>query len=197
MLDTLIKNSICVILFIFATLSLRAQNEVIYQDSLFLETPGIETFKSKSKLDPDRSALYSAVLPGLGQMYNKQYWKLPIIYGGGILIGHLIKYNQDYYTAFRNAWIAETDGDESTVNPFSGFSESSLQRRAEQFQRDRDFMIIIGVVYYILNIVDAHVAAHLIEFDINDELAILPSYKEQTQYTVRNIGMSMVINLNK
>ncbi|PIB37483.1 hypothetical protein BFP72_08735 [Reichenbachiella sp. 5M10] len=170
---------------------------MIHEDSLFIESPGIESFRSKSKLDPNKAALYSAVFPGLGQMYNKQYWKLPIVYGGAILIGYLVQYNQDYYTAFRNAWIAETDDDESTVNPFPRFNAYSLQRKAEQFQRNRDFMIIIGAVYYLLTIVDAHVAAHLIEFDINDELAIMPSYKPQTEYTVRNVGMSVVFNLSK
>ncbi|MBU2913091.1 MULTISPECIES: DUF5683 domain-containing protein [Reichenbachiella] len=178
--------------------TLNAQDQqIIHEDSLFLETAGIESFRSKSTLDPNKAAMYAAVLPGLGQVYNKQYWKLPILYGGAIMIGHFIKYNNDYYNAFRNAWIAETDGDESTVNPFPAFSANSLQRNAEKFQRDRDFMIIIGVAYYLLTIVDAHVAAHLIEFDINDELSFLPSYQHQTQYTVRNVGMSLVINLNK
>lgn len=160
-------------------------------------TAGIETFKSKSKLDPDKAALYAAVFPGLGQMYNGQYWKLPILYGGAIVIGHFIKYNNDFYNAFRNAYIAETDGVDATVNPYRQFSQAALQRNAERFKRNRDFMIIMGVVYYLVQIVDAHVAAHLIEFNINDDLALQPSYHPREKYFAQNIGMSFVLKLSK
>lgn len=202
MLDHLVRKSFCALLLILSVHMAWAQEDesipvISHEDSLFIESAGVESFRSKSKLDPDKAAVYAAVLPGLGQVYNKQYWKLPIVYGGAILIGHFIKYNNDYYNAFRNAWIAETDGDNDTVNPFPQFSSSALQRNAERFQRDRDFMIIIGAAYYLLTIVDAHVSAHLIEFDINDELAILPSYQPQTQFTVRNVGVSFIFNLSK
>lgn len=199
MLDTLIKKTLYSVILILASHSLMAQDDLLVtsEDSLFMASGGIETFRSKSHLDPDKAAVYAAIFPGLGQMYNKQYWKLPIVYGGAIVIGHFIKYNNDYYNAFRNAWLAETDDDENTVNPFPRFGSSALQTNAERFKRDRDFMIIIGVAYYLLTIVEAHVAAHMIEFDINDELAILPSYQPQTQYSVRNVGLSVVINLNK
>ncbi|MCV9386048.1 DUF5683 domain-containing protein [Reichenbachiella ulvae] len=202
MLDNLIRKSLYTITLILCAQMLWAQEDesipvISHEDSLFIESVGVESFRSKSKLDPDKAAVYAAVLPGLGQIYNKQYWKLPIVYSGAILIGHFIKYNHDYYNAFRNAWIAETDGDDSTVNPFPQFNSSSLQRNAERFQRDRDFMIIIGAAYYLLTIVDAHVAAHLIEFDINDELAILPAYQPQTQFSVRTVGVSLVLNLSK
>lgn len=158
---------------------------------------GIETFQSISKLDPDKAALYAAVFPGLGQMYNKQYWKLPIVYGGAIVIGHFIKYNNDFYNAFRNAYLAETDGDDTTENPFPQFSEQALQVNAERFKRNRDFMVIMGVVYYLIQIVDAHVSAHLIEFDINDDLAMRPTYYPREQYFAQNVGMSLVFKLNK
>ncbi|SMD31919.1 hypothetical protein SAMN04488029_0257 [Reichenbachiella faecimaris] len=157
----------------------------------------IDTFQSKSTLDPDKAALYAAILPGLGQMYNRQYWKLPILYGGAMVIGHFIKYNNDFYNAFRNAYIAETDGNEDTVNPFDQFSEQALQLNAERFKRNRDFMIIMGVVYYLVQIVDAHVSAHLIEFNINDDLALQPTYYPREKYFAQNVGMSLVFKLNK
>lgn len=158
---------------------------------------GIETFQSKSTLDPDKAALYAAVLPGLGQMYNKQYWKLPILYGGAILIGHFIKYNNDFYNAFRNAYIANQEGSLSDDDPFSRFSEQALQLNAERYKRNRDFMIIMGVVYYLVQIVDAHVSAHLIEFNINDDLALQPTYYPREKYFAQNVGMSLVFKLHK
>ncbi len=178
---------------------LQAQDEpsTVLIDSLSTGISGIETFQSKSTLDPDRAALYSAVFPGLGQMYNRQYWKLPIIYGGAIMIGHYINRNNSFYNEFRNAWIAKDEGSLSEDHPLGGFSKDALQRNAERFRRDRDFLIIIGVAVYILNIVDAHVAAHLAEFDINEDLSVVPTYQDQTQYTARNIGLSLVIKLNK
>ncbi|MFY0626668.1 MAG: hypothetical protein JXR07_10245 [Reichenbachiella sp.] len=185
-------------IFALSLQSVHAQDEqYVDVDSVLKDVPGIETFQSKSKLDPNKATLYSAVIPGLGQIYNKQYWKLPILYGGAILIGHYIKYNNDFYNAFRNAWIAETDNNPNTENPFSDFPTASLQRNAEQFRRDRDFLIIIGVVYYLLNIVDAHVAAHLMEFDMNSDLAITPTYQQSTRWTTRNVGLSLRINLSK
>lgn len=184
------------------SLSAAAQTDTIIRadrDTTIISStvPGIETFQSKSKLDPDKAALYAAVFPGLGQMYNKQYWKLPIVYGGAIIIGHYIKYNNDFYNAFRNAYLAETDNDPNTINPYDQFSEQSLQLNAERFKRNRDFMMIMGVVYYIIQIVDAHVSAHLIEFDINDDLAMRPAYYPREQYFTQNIGMSLVFNLSK
>lgn len=179
------------------------QQEYILHDSLLNNIPGVESFQSKSKLDPDRAAFYSAVLPGLGQIYNKQYWKLPFIYGGMIAIGHAVKYNNDRYNAFRNAYLIadqiESDGDGSSgiENPYPYFNKSSLQRRAEKFQRDRDFMVIIGAVFYLLNIVDAHVSAHLIEFEINEDLSFRPTYQPQSEHFTQNLGMSLVLQLNK
>lgn len=175
----------------------ESSDMIILDDSLALGMSSIESFESVSKLDPNKSAFFSAVVPGLGQVYNKQYWKLPILYGGGILIGHLIKYNSNYYNAFRNAYIAETDGDDSTENPFPRFSESSLERRTEQFERDRNFIIIIGAVLYLLNIVDAHVATHLNEFDINEDLSFRPSFQSQTKFTAQSLGVSLVFQLSK
>ncbi|MDW3210521.1 MAG: DUF5683 domain-containing protein [Reichenbachiella sp.] len=184
------------------SVSAVAQNETIIRantDTTIVATDlgGIETFQSKSTLDPDKAALYAAVFPGLGQMYNKQYWKLPILYGGAIVIGHFIKYNNDFYNAFRNAYIAQTDGDDSTLNPFPQFSEEALQRNAERFKRNRDFMVIMGVVYYLVQIVDAHVSAHLIEFNINDDLALQPTYYPREEYFAQNVGMSLVFKLRK
>jgi len=172
---------------------------LVQSDSATVEIPEIESFQSVSTFDPDLAVLYSAVIPGLGQMYNKQYWKLPFVYGGFIIFGHLIKYNNDLFQAFRNAYIAEIDGDDSTVNPFPRFSTSSLQLNAEQFRRNRDYMIIFGIVFYLIQVADAHIAAHLSEFDLNDDLSLefKPVFYQNSQYTTQNIGLSLVLHLNK
>jgi hypothetical protein len=132
----------------------------------------IETIEMVSTLDPLKSAIYSAVLPGLGQVYNGESWKLPIVISGGMVIGHLIGNNHQLYTAFNNAMIADLDNSAETVNPFPLYTSTSLQRNRDFYRRNRDFMIILGIGYYLLNIVEAHIAAHLKEFSVNDDLSL-------------------------
>lgn len=154
----------------------------------------VETIRTVSTLDPQKAALYSAMLPGLGQAYNKDYWKIPVIYGGGIIILHFINQNHDLYNTFNNALLAEIDGVSETANPFSRFNEASLQNRRNRFKRDRDFMIIVGIVYYLLNVVEAHVSAHLKEFDVNEDLSlkIKPSLQPLPgQYPAAGIGVAL------
>lgn len=196
MLKYFIKSSLVLIVLISGHLSLAQGQEIVQLDSTFNVSSAVEVFKSKSKLDPNRAAFYSAVVPGLGQIYNKQYWKLPFIYGGALVIGHYIKYNHDFYNSFRNAYIARRDG--GTVSEdLEGFSIDRLQYNAERFQRNRNFLIIIGCVYYVLNIVDAHVAAHLSEFEINDDLSVVPMFEDNSQFARRNVGLSLTFNLSK
>ncbi len=154
----------------------------------------VETIAMVSKLDPQKAAMYSAVLPGLGQAYNKDYWKIPVIYGGGIIILHFINQNHDLYNTFNNALLAEVDGVPETTNPFDRYNESSLQNRRDRYKRDRDFMIIVGVIYYLLNVVEAHVSAHLKEFDVNEDLSLKlkPSFQPLPgQYPAAGVGVAL------
>lgn len=154
----------------------------------------VETIETVSTLDPQKAAMYSAVLPGLGQAYNRDYWKIPVIYGGGIIILHFINQNHDLYNTFNNALLAEVDGVAETTNPFDRFNESSLQNRRDRYKRDRDFMIIVGMIYYLLNVVEAHVSAHLKEFDVNEDLSlkIKPSLQPLPGlYPAAGVGISL------
>ena len=169
-------------------------NEVIEQPGL-AAYDSVDLFTEKSKLNPRKAAALSAVLPGLGQIYNKQAWKLPFIYGGLFTIGFFVNYNHEYFLTLRSALIAETDGLPSTVNPFQ-LSSDALNTRVEQFRRDRDYLIIVGVITYLLNVVDAHISAHLEEFAINDELSISfkPTFNKPA-FGVANAGFSIVLNI--
>lgn len=126
-----------------------------------------------STIDPQKATMLAALLPGLGQIYNRQAWKAPIYYGAFVYIGHMIYTNDRLYNIFRQSLFAEIDQDPTTVNPFANrFNETALRRNTDNFRRNRDFMIIVASIVYFLNIADAHIGAHLREFDINDELAI-------------------------
>ena len=167
---------------LFAVNTVLGQQRENEPDTLFIDPEGealaelaedATLFEQKSQLDPQISAIYSAVLPGLGQAYNKQYWKIPLIYAGGAIFLQVVKRNNQLYRTFRNALFNEIDLDPTTVSPLpSRFSVDALRRNTDRFRRDRDFFIIIGFIWYGLNIVDAHISAHLDEFNVNDELSM-------------------------
>lgn len=200
------------VLFLLLAGSLQAQNEPVIIDYDTLDYSGAkpitplgdtlsnqsvpESLRLKRELstvDPNKATMLSALLPGLGQAYNRQIWKAPIYYGAFVAIGHLIYTNDRLYNVFRQALFAEIDQDPTTVNPFNRFTETSLRRNADNFRRNRDFMIIVATLVYFLNIADAHIGAHLREFDINDELAIKynPTIGNSGGYAYAGVGLTI------
>jgi len=156
-------------------------------------------FEQKSKLDPNRAALYSAVLPGLGQAYNGQYWKIPIIYAGGVVLVHYIQYNNKIYNQFLSAQRAVKDNRTDTVNPFEEFAPgrfpvNSIVRNTQSFRRNRDYMMIWAAGYYLLNIAEAHIAAHLKEFEVNEGLSfkLKPTIQPSPLFS-QSAGLSLAI----
>ncbi len=186
---------------IFFTLILHVSsnaqsNEVIDSDSIFLAASKKEaSFQSISTLDPNRAALLSAVLPGLGQAYNGQYWKIPLVYGGIMILGHYIDYNHRIYSEFQNALLADVDDDPNTVNPYEAFGRTALIRNRDSFRRNRDYLMIISVGYYLIQIVEAHVSAHLHEFDVNDNLSMLitPAIQPTALFS-QSVGLRISLN---
>ena len=174
--------------------------ESIEVDSAFLFMSDTAVFFDQlSKVDPVKAALYSAVIPGLGQAYNKQCWKIPIIYGGAIAFAHVINYNNRLYSQFRAAQLAELSQNDPSTNPFEPYapgtySSTNITRNAERYRRNRDYMIILASAFYLVNIVEAHIAAHLKEFDINEELSIQirPSF-DATPLFSRTTGLAVTL----
>ncbi len=174
----------------------------ISDDANELSAPSVDNpqedtviFTEQSTLDPNKAVVLSAVIPGLGQIYNKQYWKVPIIWGIGIGLGYGVNRQHRLYNSLRNALIAERDDDADTSNPFSfRFNENSLDANVQRIRRDRDFLIIISAVAYILNLVDAHVSAHLNEFEVNDDLTIDIKPSNQMIGPMRVPGLTLTLN---
>ncbi|MBV6642474.1 MAG: hypothetical protein KI791_17270 [Cyclobacteriaceae bacterium] len=195
---SIFKVSASFFLFFSFVFSVQAQSPtIIDSDSLFLSANKEgASFQSVSTLDPNRAALFSAILPGLGQAYNGQYWKIPLIYAGGIIIGHYIDYNHRIYSEFQNALLAGADDDPFTENPYAEFGQTALIRNRDAFRRNRDYLMIIGVGYYLINIVEAHVSAHLHEFDVNDNLSmnISPAIQPTALFS-QAIGIKISLNL--
>ena len=147
---------------------------------------------SINPLSPAKAAFYSAVLPGLGQAYNKKYWKIPIVYaalGTGI---YFYVDNTDKYNRYRDAYkrrLAGFDDDE-----FQGFSDDALIRAQNTLRRDRELSLLITVGIYALNIIDANVDAHLLQYNVDDNLALKPHFKMNELDATTNLGLTLNFN---
>lgn len=140
-------------------------------------------------LAPTRAAFYSAILPGLGQAYNKRYWKIPIVYGAlGTGIWFYAENNKKYHR-FRDAYKKRLAGQPDEY--LGQYSDATLINAQRQFQRDRDLSLLVTIGLYVLNIVDANVDAHLLQFNVNDKLSLQPDiYPNDINYK-QNVGLTL------
>lgn len=129
----------------------------------------------KARYSPTRAGLYSAVLPGLGQLYNKKYWKIPVVWGAvGTGVG-ITLWNQRQYKRYRNAFVAELNGLPHEFSDITGLTKEALGRTQDRAKRQRDYAIAISSLVYILSIVDAVVDAHLYDQKHDPDLTLQPS----------------------
>lgn len=119
---------------------------------------------------PRKALMYSAVLPGMGQVYNKKYWKLPIVYGGFYMLTYVAFQYNDLYNEYKEELFAVVR--DPNYTPPSGYTEQQLRSVTEFYRRQRDFFLILDGMWYLLQLVDAHVDAHLREFDLNPQLKV-------------------------
>jgi hypothetical protein len=181
--------------------TLRAQDSVRVvrneTDTLIAESRDTVLLKSyATRYSPRKALLYAAVLPGLGQIYNKKYWKLPLVYGGLIFTGYYVNLFSDKYHTSKVQLFYNLDHDpdnENYVHPESGYTTSYLRSAVDFYRRQRDFMIILMGATYLLQIIDAHVDAHLKEFDLNPNLKVsIEPTMEQNSLLGRQTGIALV-----
>lgn len=129
-----------------------------------------EKIKSK-KHSPTLAAIFSAVLPGLGQGYNKKYWKIPIVYAGLGGLGFGVGYTATQFKGYRNAYRLEVDENPATNGEYKGISDAGTLKEYRDFQkRNLDICSIVLGVWYLLNVVDAAVDAHLFNWNMKDDI---------------------------
>jgi len=166
-------------------------------DSLIMESQDTVLLKSyATRYNPTKALLYAAVVPGLGQVYNKKYWKLPLVYGGFISIGYAINwynglyktYKEELYYNLENGYEQDND-----IRPGDTHSTKNYRVAADNALRSRDFWIVMMGGMYLLQIIDAHVDAHLKEFDLNPKLqvSIEPTF-QQDALLGRQTGVSLI-----
>lgn len=127
----------------------------------------------EKKHSPHKASVYSAVLPGLGQAYNRKYWKIPIIYAGIGLSGYLIFDNRKQMLDRQNVLKLLLDNDSTTI-PTGEFANTDVEQlKADRnfYRTNRDYSIITCAAFYIINIVDAAIDAHFYQFNIDKPLA--------------------------
>jgi hypothetical protein len=194
-------KTLYLVLFAMVTvLTVSAQDSVAVStgDSLIMKGRDTLTLQSyASRYDPRKALLYAAVVPGLGQIYNKKYWKLPLVYGGMIAIGYAINFYQDGYTTYKAKLYYNLEngyeGDDESA-PGDSYTTANYRRIVDDYKRERDFMIILMGGVYLLQMIDAHVDAHLKEFDLNPklQLSVRPTV-EQNDLIGRQSGISLVL----
>ena len=144
---------------------------------------------------PAKAAFYSAVFPGLGQAYNKKYWKIPIVYLGlGIGI-YSYTWNQGKYHNYRDEYKRRLDGTADPNHPIYGGKSDDWVIRGQKFhQRNRDLSALITAGIYIFNIIDANVDAHLMQFNVNDNLSVKPDLNQNEIDYKYNYGLTLTYN---
>lgn len=149
--------------------------------------------RDKDIKDPKTATILSAVIPGAGQVYNNKIWKAPIIYGGFATNIFFIDFNNRRYKLFLNALRASDDPLEE--NPFPNLNRDALVRNVNFWRRNRDLNYFLFVGIYALNIIDAHVDAHLSAFDVSEDLTFKFEPTFETLTAGGNlVGFSMKIN---
>jgi hypothetical protein len=142
--------------------SLTVTNQHSGSDSLVVK-------KKHPYPSPLKATIYSAIIPGLGQAYNKRYWKIPIVYAGLGVAAYFIITNQQLYDMYRSAYVTRT----TTGNdPYVGiYSTNDLLTIENFYHRNRDLSIIGAAFIYLLNVVDADVDAELHSFNVSDDIS--------------------------
>ncbi len=175
--------------FLCIGLNAKAQSDTLLlkDETVYLEGEQIEQMMRKEKHSPHKATFYAAILPGLGQIYNKKYWKLPILYAGIGGAGYAIHFNTKYYKIYKSAyrdWIIQDPGNKSYMDVVpagwteemlqnnSSWFESALESKRQYYRRYRDLSYLLMVGVYIIQIVDATVDAHFYNFSINDDLSM-------------------------
>ncbi|CAL2055304.1 DUF5683 domain-containing protein [Tenacibaculum sp. 190524A05c] len=149
-------------------------------------------------LNPSRAAFYSAIFPGAGQIYNNRYWwQLPLIYGGMAASIYFYIDNNNEYQRFRTAFRQRKAGlpDEfSDENGLPLISDAGLESAQRQLRQNRDLSLLTTVLIYVLQIVEASVTAHLIQFDDTDSLTLTPSAMPNINYneeSTHKLGLTL------
>ncbi|WP_430810620.1 MULTISPECIES: DUF5683 domain-containing protein [unclassified Carboxylicivirga] len=181
----------CLLALLSTSFSLKAQlsDAMITQgDTVVQQVPQVGAPVIEKKHSPHKASFYAAILPGLGQAYNKKYWKIPILYAGIGGVAYAIHFNSKYYKKYKAAYrdfIIRDPGNKSYLEfiptgleekdiygEYEQWFEEALNSKKQYYRRYRDLSYIGMVGIYVIQIVDAAVDAHFYNFDVSDDLTM-------------------------
>lgn len=181
-------------------------NFVDQSKELSTEKVKVDTYKP----DPVNTIWLGAVIPGYGQIVNRKYWKLPIVYGGFIGCAYAIGWNSSRFVSYKNAYLDITDKDENTksyleiippgytIESYGGEAAFTdiLKSGMDKSRYYRDLSVIVSIAYYGLTLIDAYVDAHLYDFDISPDLSLkLGPAILNNQITTNQLSVSFAYGL--
>lgn len=164
---------------IFALAQIEENNnketQIITDELVVVGNEKFDTINYLNTKSPIRASLYSAILPGMGQVYNKKYWKVPIVWGLlGTGVGFVLNYDKQY-KEFRGYYLDKLYGNEIENPTINNMSARQLATIQDDRKRTRDYAIALTTLVYILNILDATVDAHLYGMDKDPDLSLKPT----------------------
>jgi hypothetical protein len=167
-------------------------------DSLIAKADTISIVSAKKPHSPKKASIMSIALPGLGQVYNGKWWKVPIIYAGFGGLTYMAVSNHIGMERYRQAYLNRVDDDPATIDEFAGkYSDANLKELKTTYQRNRDLSFILMGILYILNVVDASVDGHLKDFDVSDDLSLqirpLMQQAAPNQIPAPSIGLTLTL----
>ena len=168
------------------------------QDSAAANSKRVADSIKKKNFEPRKATIRSAMVPGWGQIYNKKYWKVPLVYGALGVTAGVFFYNVKNYKSLRQAYIYKTDtlpGNDELIDPkFKNLSAGALKSYRNTFRQNIDYSVLFFILFWGLNVVDATVDGHLKQFDVDENLSlkIKPGYSPMANTS----GLSLVFDIH-
>ena len=182
-----------------STFAQQKKDSVVKKDSIVKKEKLFDSTGKEIKVfNPRTATLRSAIIPGWGQIYNKKYWKLPLVYGALGVTAGVFFYNVKTYRLLRLAYLYKTDKDSNNdhlIDPqFAKLDANSIKLYRNSFRQNVDYSVLFFIIFWGLNVVDATVDAQLKAFEVNDNLSLKlsPGYSPMANTT----GISLVMDIH-
>ncbi|MEO1029968.1 MAG: DUF5683 domain-containing protein [Bacteroidota bacterium] len=191
---TLFFLCLCSVLFSFSQKKNDSTSIALDKEPVLVEE---QIFKRKEidPLRPSKAAFYSAIFPGAGQAYNKKYWKIPIVWGAiGTGVYFYLRNDRQfdrYRDAYKRRLAGFTDDEFSDENGNPLISDDGLIRAQQQFRRNKEISLLVTIGLYALNIIDANVDAHLLQFNVDENLSLRPHYQYNERENSSDLGLTV------
>ncbi len=179
-----VKQVLLLLILLFAFCADAQTDEVVVPDNVQGQKVSIDT-SSKAVHSPKKAALLS-LIPGGGQVYNKKYWKVPLIYAAGGASIYFASENYKLFQTFRNTLISRVDSTSQEIDAYPLLTDEGVASEMETHQKNFELLVIASIAVYAIQIVDATVDAHLMHFDVSKDLSLKV---EPTFFNLQNLAL--------